>query len=210
MRGRNKPWADAFILEHANYLLENKNYKFDKPTYLEIGIGKGDFIIQSRKYYQDVFHIGIEVNKSIFALALKKIVEVDNLDNIALLNIDATNILDYIPLNSIDKIFLNFSDPWPKKRHAKRRLVSSRYLKIFKQILKSSGQIVLKTDNKNLMEYAKECFDEENFICVDYFDDYQTVEGDFVSEYETRFRSLNQPIYRIIVKFEKEVKHESN
>ncbi len=204
MRGRNKPWADAFIQEHENLILKDKYWNDQKETFLEIGMGKGDFILQSCQYFPEVFHIGVEVNKSIFALAMKKIVNTGEFVNLRLLNVDAVYLNDSILDHSIDKIFLNFSDPWPKKRHAKRRLVAPSYLNIYEKLLKNNGQIVFKTDNLALFEYGLQSFKEKNYAihALDY--DYQTLKGDFLTEYEVRFRNLKQPIYRCVVTISKE------
>ena len=132
-------------------------------------------------------------------MALKKIVESET-KNVAVLQIPASQLLDFIKTGSIDKIFLNFSDPWPKKRYHKRRLVHPNHLTIFEQCLKKSGQIVLKTDNQELYFYALEMFQQRNYQLLEVNPNYQLCEGDFMSEYEKRFRSLNQPIYRIVAK----------
>ena len=206
MRGRNKPWADQFIKEHPQYIYQ-KDTKInqDSEIYLEIGMGKGDFIIQSCKYYPQILHLGIELNKSIFAIALKKIVQ-EEISNLYVMQLPAAMLLDYLKPHSISKIFLNFSDPWPKKRYYKRRLVHPNHLIIFEQLLKENGQIIVKTDNRSLFEYGLENFKERGYQLdqIDY--QYQTIQGDFVSEYEARFRLLNQPIHRCVatVNFKKE------
>ena len=198
MRGRNKPWADQFISDNQHYIYK-KNEIVDKnrEIYLEIGMGKGDFIIQSSKYFSDVLHFGVELNKSIFAIALKKIAN-EEIENLKILNVPAINLLDYFAEHSISKIFLNFSDPWPKARHEKRRLVHPKHLELFEKLLVSDGKIVFKTDNLKLFEYGLEMFKQRNYTIEFLEYDYNTIEGDFVSEYEARFRSLNQPIYRCV------------
>ena len=198
MRGRNKPWADQFISDNQHYIYK-KNEIVDKnrEIYLEIGMGKGDFIIQSSKYFSDVLHFGVELNKSIFAIALKKIANLE-IENLKILNVPAINLLDYFAEHSISKIFLNFSDPWPKARHEKRRLVHTKHLELFEKLLVSDGKIVFKTDNFKLFEYGLEMFKQRNYTIEFLEYDYNTIEGDFVSEYEARFRSLNQPIYRCV------------
>ncbi len=200
MRGRNKPWADQFILDHADYLYHQEtSFLNNQETYLEVGIGKGDFIIQSCQYYPHVNHIGVELNKSVFAIALKKIVNT-NIENVKLLQVPAAQLVELIPHHSISKIFLNFSDPWPKSGYKKRRLVHPFHLQIFEQLLKKDGQIAFKTDNLMLFEFGLESFKERNYEIVELSYDYQTIPGDFISEYEARFRSLNQPIYRCVIK----------
>lgn len=207
MRGRNKPWAKDFIATHRDYLYQS-SADFSTPCYLEIGMGKGDFIIASCKYSPQVHHVGIEINTSIFALALKKIVQ-EEINNIQVANIGADKLLEYFPEHSVEKIFLNFSDPWPKARHEKRRLVHPHYLSIFEKLLKKDGQICFKTDNCQLFDYGVEVFQERKYSIFELSYDYQLKEGDFMSEYERRFRSLGQPIYRCIVQPSQEEKNET-
>lgn len=208
MRGRNKPWADEFIRQHQEYIF-NKEIDFNnqKPLFLEIGMGKGDFIISSCKCYKNVNHLGVELNKSVFALALKKIVN-EEISNLKILNVPAANLLNEIKEHSVDKIFLNFSDPWPKSGHKKRRLVHPVHLELFEKLLALDGEILFKTDNLKLFQYGLEEFVKRNYEFKFLSFDYQLIEGDFMSEYEKRFRSLNQPIYRCVLKIKKENKNE--
>ena len=126
MRGRNKPWANDFINEHA-HLIYSKDEVDNKPLTLEVGIGKGDFIIANAKANNDYTHIGVELNTSIFAIAMKKVVN-DGVDNIKMLNIKALDLPLHIKENSISKLYLNFSDPWPQNGYRKRRLVHPLHL----------------------------------------------------------------------------------
>ena len=209
MRGRKKPWAGEFILQHQDYIYNpEKDFINQNKTYLEVGMGKGDFIIASCKYSPDINHIGVELNKSVFAIAMKKIVN-ENLNNIKLLNVAALNLLDYIKLHSINRIYLNFSDPWPKSGYQKRRLVHPIHLEIFEKLLETDGEILFKTDNLKLFEYGLEIFNQRNYEIVFLSYDYQLIEGDFLTEYEKHFRSLNQPIYRCVFKIRKENHHEN-
>ena len=153
------------ILEPSDYLGKwQKLFNNDNPIYIEIGMGKGDFILGNALKYPNINFIGIEKFDSIIALAIKKI---DNyeLDNLKLIRMDANNILDVFE-NEVDKLYLNFSDPWPKDRHAKRRLTSPIFLKKYESIFKSDYKIILKTDNINLFNYSKETLKEEKYQII--------------------------------------------
>ena len=154
MRGRKKPWAQDFIAAHEE-LKFNKDEKFDKPLTLEVGIGKGDFIVNNAKANKDYIHIGVELNESIYAIAMKKIVN-ENIDNIRMLNTKALDLPLLINENSISKLYLNFSDPWPQNGYRKRRLVHPLHLEVFEKLLVDGGEIIFKTDNFNLFEMEKQ------------------------------------------------------
>lgn len=205
MRARKKKWALPFIEEHQE-LLYNKDEKLDLPVTLEIGIGKGDFILQHAKDKKDQIHIGVEINTSIFAIAMKKIVN-EGLTNIRLLNADAIKLNEFINNESIDELYLNFSDPWPQNGYRKRRLVHPVHLNIFESLLKNNGSIFFKTDNLQLFEMGVKNFKERNYQISFISYDYNTVNGDYVSEYEARFRSQGLPIYRIVGKVNKDNLH---
>ena len=150
------------IVNNSSYVLnfaeaKNSKGKFadqvfgnEKPLHVEIGMGKGDFIIAMAKKYPDVNFVGIEMYESVVCRALKKL-ESEHLDNVKIICIDAIA-LGEIFANEIDTIYLNFSDPWPKKRHAKRRLTAETYLKIYDNLLKDNGLIIQKTDSVLLFE----------------------------------------------------------
>ena len=201
MRGRNKPWAKDFIEEHSNliYSVDEEN---SLPLTLEVGIGKGDFIVANAKDNLDYLHIGVELNTSIFAIAMKKIINED-IKNIRLLNVPAKDLQTLINKESISKLYLNFSDPWPQNGYRKRRLVHPLHLEVFESLLKDNGELIFKTDNFKLFEMAVANFKIRNYEITFLSYDYQTVEKDYVSEYEARFRSLGQPIYRIAAKVNK-------
>lgn len=197
MRGRNKKWAKDFILSHQELLydasLDNSNLKT-----LEVGIGKGDFIIANAKNNPDYLHIGVEINESIFAVAMKKIVN-EQINNIRLLNIKALDLANFIKDNSISKLYLNFSDPWPQNGYRKRRLVHPIHLEIFEKLLVDGGFIYFKTDNLPLFEMGLRNFQIRNYQIIDVSYDYQLAKDDYLTEYENKFRLLNMPIYRVVV-----------
>ena len=202
MRGRNKPWAKDFIAAHQE-LIFDKSEQLSKPLTLEVGIGKGDFIVANAKNNQDYIHIGVELNESIYAIAMIKIVN-EQIDNIKMLNVKALDLPLLISENSIDKIYLNFSDPWPQNGYRKRRLVHPIHLEVFERLLVDGGELIFKTDNVKLFEMAVTNFNIRNYEVTFLSYDYQTIEGDYVTEYESRFRSMNMPIHRIAVKIHKD------
>ena len=188
-----------FINNPTNYIGRwNKIFKNNNPIFIEIGMGKGKFIIENALKYPNINFIGIEKFDSILALALKKIP--DNLNNLKVLRLDAIN-LDEIFNREIDKIYLNFSDPWPKKRHEKRRLTSLVFLEKYDKIFKNNKIIEMKTDNKNLF-----CYSIKSFNNYGYYIDFLTFDlhkeekiDNITTEYEEKFTKLNNSIYKIIV-----------
>lgn len=193
MRGRNKPWAKTFIASHPE-LIYDKNQKIDT---LEIGIGKGDFLISNAKYNPLMMHVGVELNTSIFAVAMKKVVN-ENVKNVFLLNVPANQLKDYIAPSSVQKIYLNFSDPWPQNGYRKRRLVHPLHLEVFESLLQDHGFIYFKTDNEKLFEFGVDNFKQRNYKIQFYSRDYQLESDDFLTEYEAKFRQQKLPIYRCI------------
>ena len=172
----------------------------DNPIYIEIGMGKGDFILENAKKYPDINFIGIEKYDSIMALAIKKIEEND-LDNLRLIRMDALDI-DSVFSKEIDKIFLNFSDPWPKERHAKRRLTSSVFLEKYDKLFKNEKIIEMKTDNRRLFEFSLISFNNNDYFIDDISLDLHNSDYDnnIMTEYEKKFSSMNNCIYYVKVK----------
>ncbi|WP_066195076.1 tRNA (guanosine(46)-N7)-methyltransferase TrmB [Gracilibacillus timonensis] len=211
MRARYKPWADDYLRENEDLVLFSAaEYKGrwrevisqEHPIHLEIGTGKGQFIAGMATQYPDVHFVGMEVVKSIIVSAVEKIAESD-LTNITLLNEDAQNITSFFADNEVDQLYLNFSDPWPKNRHEKRRLTYSDFLEQYQQILKPSGKLVLKTDNRSLFEYSLVSFSqfgcklEEACLDLHGLADPTNV----MTEYEEKFSTKGHPIYRCQVAF---------
>ena len=211
MRLRNNPKAKDIIAEHNDIVLDiekefNREEVFgnDHPVFIEIGMGKGDFIIQNAIRYPENNYIGIEKYDSVLAVALNKLDSMkEKLPNLRLMRFDADDLLDYFPQSSVDKIYLNFSDPWPKNRHDKRRLTHSNYLKRYEQILKLPGQLEFKTDNRGLFEFSIISFNNFNLafdqISLDLHHS-EYMEDNIMTEYERKF-SPKGPIYKIIVTF---------
>lgn len=213
MRLRNNPKANEILESHQGIVVldtrEHKGkwhdlFENDQPLYIEIGMGKGDFIIENAKRYPDINFIGIEKFPSVLVGAIKKIDEEDlQLANLRLMKEDATFLQEVFEENEIDRIYLNFSDPWPKKKHAKRRLTSPLFLPIYKNILKSDGQLILKTDNRGLFEYSLISFQQFHMNFIDVCLDLHHSEGyedNIQTEYERKFSPFG-PIYRIVTDF---------
>lgn len=211
MRRRNVKNIDTRIKKYPSILLENPNiYKGrwkelfgnSNPVYLEIGMGKGDFLIELATRNPDINYIGLEKFPSVIVVAMDKIAKT-NLKNIKLICMDALNLNDVFDKNEIDKIYLNFSDPWPKYRHTKRRLTFQLFLKIYENILKNDSTIEFKTDNRKLFEFSLISFNQNNWeflnLSFDLHNDFNTNEI-AKTEYEKRFIELNQPIYFVEVR----------
>ena len=198
------------IIKNSKYFLNDSEiykghwqevFKNTNPIYIEIGMGKGKFIIENALKYPDINFIGIEKYDSILALALKKIP--DDLNNLKIIRLDAINI-DNVFNEEIDKIYLNFSDPWPKDRHARRRLTSPVFLEKYDNVFKKDNIIEMKTDNKNLFSYSIKSFNNYgyyiDYITFDLVDEINKKNIDNITtEYEEKFTKLNNPIYKIKV-----------
>ena len=189
------------------YIIKNpKDYKGiyqslfhnSNPIHLEIGMGKGQFILEMAKKYPEINFIGMEMYDSVMVRAVQKL-EAENLPNLKLLKFDATEIEEVFN-HEISVLYLNFSDPWPKNRHAHRRLTSDRFLKRYDQIFKEGPVIIQKTDNRHLFEYSLMSFTDYGYKIEElslnlHEDDIPNVE----TEYEQRFSSMGYPIYRVKV-----------
>lgn len=212
MRLRNKPGAKERILNYPQYVIPNPEeyrgnwsemFKNDNPLHIEVGTGKGQFIVGMAKANPHINYIGIELFDSVIVSALDKLIEED-LPNVKLLNVDARNLTQYFAKGDVERIYLNFSDPWPKKRHAKRRLTYKSFLKIYEDILIPGGEIHFKTDNQGLFEYSLMSFSEYGlllkYVSLDLHK--SGFEGNIMTEYEEKFSQKGNRIYRSEVKFQ--------
>lgn len=199
MRTKYKPWAKPFLEEHQEVQYKQEDLSSLDNFYLEIGSGKGFFLTEMAKKYPDRLFIGIEINLTCSGFTAKKLVE-QEIKNAYLINANAEKVLENVKPHSINIIYLNFSDPWPKARHHKRRLTSSRFLSLYKKVLKEDGYIIQKTDNYDLFLFSKETYLEEGFEIIEEDLNYQLDEEDIMTEYEESFRKENLPIYRMKVK----------
>ncbi|MDD3171380.1 MAG: tRNA (guanosine(46)-N7)-methyltransferase TrmB [Bacilli bacterium] len=176
-----------------------KSFGNNNPVYLEIGTGKGNFIIENAKRNPEINYIGCEISDSVIYKAAKK---AEGISNLTLINEDAFSLMDIFEDNEIEKIFLNFSDPWPKSRHEKRRLTSPGFLNIYKRILIEKGIIEFKSDNQHLFEYSLIKFNEQkwDFLDLNLNLHKENDEDIITTEYEDKFKALGQPIYYIKVR----------
>lgn len=176
-----------------------------KKLYIEIGMGKGEFISNMANNDKENIYIGIELCKPVLALAVKKINRFEEENNVKLSNLyvmsfDALNIHEILGDYKVDKIFLNFSDPWPKKKHAKRRLTNEKFLAEYKKIMKKDATIEFKTDNRGLFEYSLVSMQNFGFTFLEvYLDLHKTDIPNVVTEYEEKFSKFG-PIYKLVVK----------
>lgn len=214
MRVRKKPWADDFINDHQEFIvlepqqLQGKwqeRFAQNQPLAVEIGTGKGQFITEMAKKYPNINFIGIELQISVIAVALRKLVE-NPLPNVQLVLTDGAGVNEIFATGEVDRIYLNFSDPWPKKRHAKRRLTSPQFLKGYQMVLNPAGEIEFKTDNRGLFEYSLGSFNNYGltFDAV-YLDLHRSDanEDNVETEYEQKFSSKG-PIYKLVAHFNSE------
>lgn len=196
------------ILEYSDVIVfdcENQKGKWhelfgnNNPIYLEIGMGKGKFIRENAIRNPNINYIGCELSTTITYKAAK---DARGIDNLKLINFDAFKLQDVFADGEIDKIYLTFSDPWPKSRHEKRRLTTEAILDIYKAILKEDGIIEFKTDNRNLFEYSVMQFNARRFDILDLSLDLHNsgYEDIITTEYEEKFMAKGQVIYFIKVK----------
>ena len=205
MRLRNIKGADK-IIEASKYVIlnpeDNKGkwqniFNNENPINIEIGMGKGDFIIGMAKNNPNINFIGIEMYDSVIVKAVEKL-ECEELSNLRLIRMDAT-LIENVFDKEINQIYLNFSDPWPKKRNAKRRLTHERFLSRYDDIFKNKKVIHMKTDNTSLFEFSLESLSEYGYklrnISLDLHN--SDFEGNVMTEYEKKFSSKGVKINRL-------------
>ncbi|MDD4154282.1 MAG: tRNA (guanosine(46)-N7)-methyltransferase TrmB [Bacilli bacterium] len=204
MRTRYKPWAKPYLQLHREIVLANLaddvSFFATENLAMEIGCGKGDFIVALAEANPATHYLAIEVSPIIAAMATRKIVD-KQLTNVRVITEDVAKILPSLNDMSLDAIYLNFSDPWPKRRHEKRRLTFPAKLLEYKRILKSGGYLFFKSDNDGLYEYSRQTFAESPLEVISETNNYETLEvGDALSEYERQFRSEGKNINRIVAR----------
>ncbi len=180
-------WADVF---------SNNN-----PVFVELGCGKGDFIIEMAKRNPNVNYIAIEKNASVFICAIEKAFPL-KLSNLKFVNSEVQYLKYMFAENEINEMFINFCDPWPSSKKAKRRLTNRAFLEIYKKILKNDGNIYLKTDNEQLFDYSLDEFYQSKFSLSDITYDLNDINKKdiIMSEYERKFSQLGMPIYSAVAK----------
>ena len=207
MRLKNVKGANDIIVKGIYYIDNpiiykgkwNKLFNNNNPIYIELGMGKGDFIINNAIKYPDINFIGIEKYDSVIVRAIQKSNELE-LNNLKLIRLDVINI-DTIFDKEIDKIYLNFSDPWPKERHAKRRLTSNIFLDKYSKIFKNNYIIEMKTDNIDLFNYSVESLKNYGYVIEYITNDLHSENIDNIeTEYEHKFSSKGIKINKFIAK----------
>ena len=201
MRMRNPKDKDE-ILESCDFYLDENLFNNDNPINMEIGMGKGDFILNMALTFPNINFIGVEKYSSVASVAIKKIKEYE-LKNLKVLITYAINLPEYLN-NKINTIYLNFSDPWPKARHAKRRLTSENYLKNYDRLFKGKMTIIQKTDNDDLFSFSEESFINYGYNIVEKsLDLHNTDIFNIETEYEKKFSLKGYKIKYIKVEKDK-------
>jgi tRNA (guanine-N7-)-methyltransferase len=211
MRLRNKPWAKDKLMAYPQYVIANPEqwkgkwnevFGNNNPLYIEVGTGKGRFITEMAKAHPHINFLGIELYESVIVHALDKIIE-GELPNVKLLTVNAKDLRNFFQKGDVSRVYLNFSDPWPKKRHEKRRLTYKTFLSIYEDILPDGGEIHFKTDNQGLFEYSLVSMSQYgmllNFVSLDLHN--SNFEGNIMTEYEEKFSSKGSRIYRLEAQF---------
>ncbi|HNX15895.1 MAG TPA: tRNA (guanosine(46)-N7)-methyltransferase TrmB [Bacilli bacterium] len=199
MRTKYKPWTKPYIEQHSEAMMSLETLKdFSSPFALEIGCGKGKFLLDMAELNPDVLFVGVERNVTCAGITCKKLVE-KGISNAKLIFSGADEVLASLENDSVATIFLNFSDPWPKKRHQKRRLTSINYLKQYYRVLNKGGQLIIKTDNGELFAFSQETLKDSSFKVTDVSENYDgKAKFDAMTEYEISFRKKGQIIHRIV------------
>ena len=194
------------ILENSSYLVKdpisykgkwNEYFNNNNPIYIEIGMGFGKFIVENAIKNPDINYIGIEKLDNVLARSLPRIP--NNINNLAVIRLDALNINEVFD-REVDRIFLNFSDPWPKNRHSMRRLSSQMFLEKYDNIFRKDMSIYMKTDNRDLYIYSLMSFSSYGYVLSDIsFDLHEQGDSDIITtEYEDKFVNKGQPIYSVV------------
>ncbi|KRL61899.1 tRNA (guanosine(46)-N7)-methyltransferase TrmB [Lactobacillus psittaci] len=216
MRLRNKPWAVKLVNDHPEAVIqdpdpakkinwEERVADFSRPLEVEIGSGKGQFITTLAKRHPERNYVAIELQTTAAGIILRTKLE-EELDNLQILRADAINLADFFDADSIDILYLNFSDPWPKTRHEKRRLTYKSFLKNYQTTLKPEGHLEFKTDNSGLFSYSLVSINnfgaKFDFVSVDlHHEDEEILKNNVETEYEHKFASKGNPIYCLHARF---------
>lgn len=214
MRLRNIPGADEVILNHPAAIKNEKEQKGkwntvfgnDNPIHIEIGMGKGQFLLSLAKQNPQINYVGIERYSSVLLRALEKLdtEEFQTLQNVRFICMNAYDLPEVFELGEVAKIYLNFSDPWPKARHARRRLTSTQFLTQYEKVLKQDGTVEFKTDNRGLFEFSLEQVEEAEWdLLASTFDlhhDEAMNAGNIMTEYEEKFSGMGNPIHKLIAR----------
>lgn len=211
MRVRKRKGAEEHLANHPQYVIlepEAAKGKWrelfgnDNPIHIEVGSGKGAFITGMAQQNPDINYIGIDIQLSVLSYALDKVLA-SGAENVKLLRVDGSTLTNYFEDGEVDMMYLNFSDPWPKSRHEKRRLTYKTFLDTYKQILPENGEIHFKTDNRGLFEYSLASFSQYGMVLNKVWLDLHAsdYEGNVMTEYERKFSEKGQVIYRVEAQF---------
>lgn len=212
MRLKNNPKAKPAV-ESSHLCIQDPfifkdnwkdSFSANKPVFIEIGCGKGQFLYDISRAYPDRYFLGIEIYESVLIKAINKWAD-ETPDNLRFICLNAEKLYDVFSSFEIDGIYLNFSDPWPKNRHAKRRLTSPVFLALYHNILKPGGLIEFKTDNNDLFDYSLETIEEDPFFEIisytrDLYNEGSMIVGNIPTEYETKFHNKGNKINKLIAR----------
>ena len=212
MRLRNKPWAEDFIAANPHIVIPNPEdhkgkwgevFQNDNPLHIEVGTGKGQFVTGMAKANPDINYMGIELYDSVIVSALENALEAGTLPNLKLLKVNGAHLAKFFEKNDVSRVYLNFSDPWPKTRHEKRRLSHGNFLKLYESILVDNGEVHFKTDNRGLFEFSLLSMSAYGmllkYVSLDLH--VNMPEDNIMTEYEEKFSAKGQPIYRLESQF---------
>lgn len=211
MRLRNVPGSREAIADNNMAVNEptelkgkwKEEFGNDNPIRIEIGMGKGKFITTLAMENPDINYIGIEKYSSVLIRAIERCEEIE-VPNLRFIRMEAEYICDVFEKGEVDRIYLNFSDPWPKDRHAKRRLTSKQFFERYDVILKKDGIVEFKTDNDLLFQFSLEQVPEAGWELIeqtwDLHNDERLMQGNAMTEYESKFSQMGNPIHKLIAK----------
>ncbi|HGA4625082.1 TPA: tRNA (guanosine(46)-N7)-methyltransferase TrmB [Streptococcus pyogenes] len=211
MRVRKRKGAEEHLANNPHYVILNPEdakgrwhdvFGNDRPIHIEVGSGKGGFITGMALKNPDINYIGIDIQLSVLSYALDKVLA-SEVSNVKLLRVDGSSLTNYFEDGEVDMMYLNFSDPWPKTKHEKRRLTYKDFLDTYKRILPEHGEIHFKTDNRGLFEYSLASFSQYGMILRQIWLDLHAsnYEGNIMTEYEEKFSNKGQVIYRVEANF---------
>ncbi|HES3423948.1 TPA: tRNA (guanosine(46)-N7)-methyltransferase TrmB [Streptococcus pyogenes] len=211
MRVRKRKGAEEHLANNPHYVILNPEdakgrwhdvFGNDRPIHIEVGSGKGGFITGMALKNPDINYIGIDIQLSVLSYALDKVLT-SEVPNVKLLRVDGSSLTNYFEDGEVDMMYLNFSDPWPKTKHEKRRLTYKDFLDTYKRILPEHGEIHFKTDNRGLFEYSLASFSQYGMTLRQIWLDLHAsnYEGNVMTEYEEKFSNKGQVIYRVEANF---------
>ncbi|RSL32899.1 tRNA (guanosine(46)-N7)-methyltransferase TrmB [Salibacterium salarium] len=207
MRLRHKPWAKQLIEEHPEYVISSVSqlqtswkelFGNDNPVYVEVGTGKGKFLDNMSRAYPNINFIGIEKSESVLVMGLQRLLN-EYQSNVRFINGDVLDLLEFFQPGEVDRLFINFTDPWPKNKHEKRRLTYNRFLSLYEKVMSDGAEIHMKTDNQGLFEYSLESMSRYGMTLKNISMDLHNSdkEDNIITEYEEKFYQKGQRIFRL-------------